>query len=126
MLSPKQLFLIDSIGAATTALLLTTLPFIWPRIFGLPVSITNSLSIPAAVFMVYSFLCFYYFSIRNWKRLLFGIALANLSYCLVSLFVIIKHSDSVSPIGWLYFIGELFIITGLAFYELKTICSKKN
>lgn len=124
MLSPKQLFLIDAIGAATTTFCLSIFPFIWPQIFGLPVPVTNALSIPAAVFMVYSFLCFSYFPTRLWKRLLLGIALANLSYCLVILLVIIKHSESLMPIGWIYFIGELLIIIGLVFYELKSINPK--
>ncbi len=118
--NPKKLFLIDSLGALVTAILIGVGLRNYTDIFGMPVKALNALSGIAVVFFIYSTSC-YFFVGKNWRTYLKLIASANLLYCCLSIAYVIYFYSSLTILGLIYFIGEVVIVGGLAWVELKTV-----
>jgi hypothetical protein len=114
--SPRTFFLIDGCGALVSALLLGVVLVQFESIFGMPAGVLYPLAAIAAVFMVYSLSCYARFP-ANWRPFLRGIALANLSYCLLTAGLVIYHYPSLSGWGVAYFVGEIALVVGLALAE---------
>ncbi|QCW99168.1 hypothetical protein FGM00_03200 [Aggregatimonas sangjinii] len=116
--NPKRLFLLDGSGALVSAFFLgLVLPSFGP-LCGMPKNVLYLLSVIACIFALYSFAC-YFFLRRNRKPFLRGIALANLSYCFLTIALLCRYSQSLTIFGWTYFGLELFIIGILIRFELK-------
>jgi len=115
---PKKLFLIDGLGALLTAALLAFLLANLESFFGMPQRILYPLAVVALAFAIYSFSCFSFLK-KNWGRFLIVIALANLTYCAVTLYFIISLFEQLTIWGILYFIGEILIVVSLAVVELR-------
>lgn len=120
LLKPKTIFLIDAIGALTTALLLFFLLRPLHSYFGMRTCILTSLSLIACFFFVFSILCFFLLK-KNWKSFLKIISIANLLYCCLTLVLVIYFFPALTLLGVLYFIGEMIIICGLVLLEWKVI-----
>jgi hypothetical protein len=118
-INPKKLFLIDSIGALLSAILLGLVLARFENIFGMPPKTLYALSFIACIFSIYSFLCFSG-KIENWRPYLKIIAIANLLYCLLTIGLIIYFYQKLTVLGLIYFVLEIIIITILAMIELKT------
>ena len=117
-LNPKIIFLIDSIGALATALLLSTILKIYNEFFGMPESVLSVLAIIAFLYCLYSFICF--LSVKNnWRPFLMVLSIMNVSYCLLTFGLVLYHFSQLTKFGIVYFFGEIFIILGLVYYELK-------
>lgn len=113
-LNPKRLFLIDSIGALITAFFL----FVIMRNFGMPNPVLTHLSIAAVGLSVYSLACF--FILRgNWSPFLMALGIANLLYCSWTTILIILHFDLLTGFNFIYFFGEIVLISGLVYLEFK-------
>jgi ABC-type uncharacterized transport system permease subunit len=117
---PRQLFLVDALGAVVTAVLLTAVVAQFERAFGIPSRVVYVLAAIAAGFAVYSFTC-YLTRPRNWPKFLRMIAIANLSYCLLTLIVLFVYRFEVTALGIGYFVGEVAIVAGLVVFELLTV-----
>jgi hypothetical protein len=115
---PKKLFLIDSLGALTTACMLFGVLKNFSAYFGMPESIVTSLSVIALCFCVYSMTCFFVLK-ANWSPFLKTISLANLLYCTLTFGLVIFNHAQLTWIGMAYFFGEILIICGLVYLELK-------
>ena len=114
----KRLFLIDAVGALVSSLMLgIILAYIQPLI-GMPKVILYNLALVALVLFVYSLLC-YLFRKNNSKKLLAVIAIANYTYCLASLFLMITYYNELTSLGILYFVLEKVVVLTLASIELK-------
>jgi len=114
----KNLFLIDSLGALTTAFLLGVVLVRLESIFGMPPNVLYSLAAVAVGFMIYSLVC--YQAVReNWQLFLRAIAIANLLYCVLTLALVIYFWADLTMLGVAYFFGEAIIVTSLALIELK-------
>ena len=116
--NPKILFLIDAIGALTSAVLLF---FLWRQfneILGLPKSTLTILSVFAGVFFLYSAICTIWIK-AHFSPFLYLIATANLLYLLLTLVLIGLNWSEVTSLGLIYFLGEIGLISGLAFLEIK-------
>lgn len=116
---PRQLFLIDSIGAMLTATLLAMVLARLEGIFGMQPAPLYILAAIAGLFAVYSMGC-YLLKPANWRPFLKAIALANLAYCCFTLVLVFFFVPGVTAFGIAYFVGEGLIVGALVFLELRT------
>ncbi len=119
-LSPRTIFLVDGMGALLSTLLLVFLLAPYPTIFGMSQRIIYALSMPAAIFTIYSMGC-YLLNIQKWKPYLQGIAIANCLYCLLTFWLLIQQYKSLTMIGLAYFIGEIIVVLLVVNCELIMI-----
>jgi hypothetical protein len=117
-LEPKKLFLIDSIGALTTASLLFVVLRNFNEYFGMPERILTYLSLIAVCFCIYSTTCSFVIK-ANWTPFIKAISIANLLYCVFTICLIIFNDPQLTTIGIAYFLGEIAIICGLVYIELN-------
>lgn len=114
---PRQLFLIDAIGALLTALSL----FVMSRFsnyVGVPSGTLSILYAAAISFCIYSALC-YVFIKQAWQTYLKAIGFLNLMYCIASVYVIISCFATITTLGLAYFLVEIGILVAVAIIELK-------
>jgi len=119
----KQIFLIDSLGALLSAIILLVIPQ-FERHLGIPGSLTLILVPFPLLFSIFSFLS-YKLGNQNWKLLLKIIAIANLLYCCLTLYVITTNFAVLKILGIVYFSVEILIIIALATIEIK-MATKRN
>ena len=117
-IKPKQLFLIDGLGAFVSAFLLGIILVNFESFFGMPREVLYPLAIIPCVFAVYSFFCFFRIP-EKWRSFLKIIAIANLLYCCLTMSLVIYFYSELTVLGLLYFVLELAIILFLVFIELK-------
>jgi hypothetical protein len=124
-IQPRTLFLIDSIGALVSALLLGLVLPSFITYIGMPLNILYLLAAIAAVFSVYSFISYLRFAAgwRTWMRV---IAIANLLYCVFTIGMVIYFRQQVTPLCKLYFAGECIIILSLVRMEWKMAKQSNN
>lgn len=122
---PKTLFLIDSVGAFTTAISLFLIGRLFLPYFGMPQQALNYLSAIAVVFSVYSATCFGLLT-KGLKGYLRIIGCANLMYCATTTYLLVKYHSSLTDLGTAYFLTEAAIICGLSFLELKVAATIKE
>lgn len=116
----KRIFLIDAIGAFVSAFLLgVVLPAIQEWV-GMPKHVLYILSFWALIAMVFSFSCFWFadHSKAVWLR---AVLVANVFYCLVTIFFMTMFCSILTLWGWTYFLIELMMILGLVWRENKII-----
>jgi hypothetical protein len=105
-------------GALASAVLLF---FLWRQfnnILGFPKSTLTILSAFAGVFFLYSATCTIWLK-AHFSPFLYLIAIANLLYVLLTIILIGLYWREVSSLGLIYFLGEIGLICGLAFLEIK-------
>lgn len=112
------MFFIDSLGALLSALLLGIVLVRFDDVFGMPVRVLYPLAAIALAFCLYSLAC-YLLVRKKAKPYLQLIAVLNLLYCLLTIILLYYHHSMLSVLGYLYFIGEIIIITVLAYIELS-------
>lgn len=116
---PRQIFLIDAIGALISAFSLGVLLTRFVDFFGMPVQTLAYLAIAAIGFGLFSTFSYLSFP-AYWPSLMRTIGSINLAYCAVTLALVIYHSTTLTVWGHTYFILELLIVVPLALIELKT------
>ncbi|WP_367388202.1 hypothetical protein [Lewinella sp. LCG006] len=114
--NPRVLFLIDSAGALLSAFLLGVVLVKLEAVFGIPPSTLYVLAILPCLFAVYDVYCYQKKEDES-RPYLKGIALMNMSYCLLSLGFALYHFESLTYFGWMYILGEIFIVMVLARVE---------
>ena len=117
---PRNVFLLDGIGALVSSLLLVVLLAPFESFFGMPTNYVYQLAIPAFVFAVYSIAC-YVFNPNNWQPFMKLIALANFIYCCVTFYLILKLFYRLTQFGVLYFLLEIAVIFMVIALEINTI-----
>lgn len=117
-INPNQLFLIDSLGALLTAVMLGLILARFENTFGMPQQELYFLSSIACIFSIYSFLCFISKK-GNQRPYLKIIAVANFMYCFLSIGLIIYLFHKLTFLGLIYFVLEIIAVTILANIELK-------
>ncbi len=123
MLQSKKLLLLDSIGALVSAISLGVLIPVLHSYFNFPMDVLYILAGIAVVFSVYSLLS-YLFSGKKWRNYLRVIAIANLSYCVLTAGLMVKFLDDISMLAIAYFVGEILLVVSLAIWELKVASQK--
>jgi hypothetical protein len=117
---PRNVFLLDGVGALLSALLLVVLIAPLEGIWGMPQTIAYTLSFPAFGFVAYSLGC-YFLNPSAWKPLMRLIALANFLYCCVTFALVIVQYSSLTKLGVAYFLGEMGIVFVVIGIELMTV-----
>lgn len=117
-LKPKQLFIIDGLGALLSAFLLGVILVRFEYFFGIPKEALYILAIPPLTFMIFDLFSYYAASQKD-HLLLKIIAFANLSYFLLSLGLAAYHHEIIRTWGWVYLGLEVLIVVPLALIELK-------
>lgn len=115
-IGPKQIFLVDAVGAVSTALLLSQLLARFENAFGMDKEILYGLAWAAVAFAVYSFANFL-LPRPNWRTFLKGIAIANALYCAVTLALVIFYFGELTWLGIVYFLGEIVVVLALVRVE---------
>jgi O-antigen/teichoic acid export membrane protein len=116
-LTPSQLFLTDSIGAllsVATGLIVSR----FEKFFGVPPQTMYILACIAAVFFIFSFLCFLRRP-KQWRPLMKMIATANMLYCCLAIGVITYLWKQVTGWGLTFFFVEIVLVALLASAEFK-------
>lgn len=73
------------------------------------------------LFFIYDLFCFR--SNTENGKLLLGIAIANLSYCALSAYLVSSHFSELATLGRIYFGGEILIILVLVGLEVRVSTS---
>lgn len=120
MIRPRQLFLIDGLGAALSAILLGIVLPSFASVFGVPPNILYGLGLVAALFAIYSLSCHLWFP-DKWRPFLKGIAIANFLYCLITMGLIGYLYPQITWLGIGYFVGEVMIIGFLVAWEWRSV-----
>ena len=113
----KKILLLDSLGALLTAINLLVIPLL-ESYTGIPRDIALILVPLPILYSIFS-LFSYKFGNDNWRSLLKMIAIANLFYCCLTLYITWINFDTFKILGIIYFIVEILIIVVLAIFELK-------
>ena|SRR5687767_12209714 len=116
---PKQLFLLDFIGALVTASILATVCLKFREFFGMPEIQFSVLVAIACMFAIYSGSCFLFLR-KNWRTFIRIVAIANLLYCCLTIGLIFNFYSILTPFGIFYFVAEVLVILVLVTLELKT------
>jgi hypothetical protein len=120
----KKILLLDSLGALVTAVNLLVISQ-FESYSGVPRDIALILLPLPILYSIFSFLS-YKFGNHNWRSLLKMIAIANLFYCCLTMYVTWINFDTFKILGIIYFIVEILIIVVLATLELKIALHKKE
>lgn len=123
-MKPRNLFLLDSMGALLSAIMLGLVLTRYENFFGMPSDVLHILAIIPCVFALYSFLCFL-IETKNKRLFLSIIAAANLLYCCLTMSYIFNFYSKITIGGLIYFVGEIIIVVVLALYELKIVKNLK-
>ena len=111
------MFLWDGVGALVTATSVgLLLPLVQERI-GLPLPVLRGLGAAAVGFAAFSFSRFA--QDRPAPGALRIIAALNLSYCVVTLGLLVAFASELRPLGWAYFLGEIALVVAISAYELR-------
>ena len=107
--APRNVFLFDGAGAAVSGMLILG-PL---RFFSEQIGVSRNslwlLGLVACLFCVYDLICFV--SVKKEKpTLLKVIMLANLSYVLLTMWLLFIQRSEVTALGWIYFISEFLVI----------------
>lgn len=117
---PKKLFLIDGLGAIVSAFFLGVILTKYEPSFGMPKTALYFLALIACFFTVYSISC-YFLVVKNYRPYLNGIAIANLSYCCITIALVLYFYQKLTILGWTYFVLELIVLGVLTRLEGKAI-----
>ncbi len=114
--TPRTLFLVDALGAATTAFSLFVILRNYYTCFGMPEYILTYLSLIAISFCMYSTACSFLLN-DNWTPFLRAISIANLIYCILTMILLCVYFQELTTLGLAYFITEILIILALVYVE---------
>ncbi|WP_269236610.1 hypothetical protein [Flavobacterium flavigenum] len=124
IIKPKNIFLLDGFGALLTTLLIFFVLRTFNDFFGLSKNTLEFLAALALVFSIYSVSCYFLVN-NNWKTFLKIICTANILYCVLTFGIILYYFQSISVSGIAYFIGEIIVICGIVFLEIRIIETRK-
>lgn len=118
--NPETIFLIDGFGALLTVFLLLGVVIPFSAAFGMPDEALYWLFGAACVLSLFSFYCAH-IKTHQWKLLLTTIVATNCAYCILTTTLLISFRDTVTLLGWIYFVTELIIIVSLICLEVRLI-----
>ncbi len=115
-----KLLLVDAIGAILSATCLFFAFLQWDNVFGIPLNILWILGLLAAVFALYSLVC-YYFAGQDWRMYLWLIMIANAVYGFLTLSIVLLFFSTLTFLGLSYFCLELVVLSLLIYVEAKAL-----
>lgn len=117
-MNPLKLFLTDSLGALLSTIMLGIVLPRFESVFGMSQPILYLLASIAGIFFINSLLC-YIRKPANWRPYMKAIALANLTYCCLTIGFIIYLFPVMTVLGIAYFALEIIVVILLSLTELK-------
>jgi hypothetical protein len=118
--NPKLVFLFDALGALLTSTLIGGLLVAYQSYIGLPFTWLYILASIAAVLTIYSSSCAVLIQ-KKWSPFLKIIITANILYTCLTTALIIVYSQELKSLGFAYFIGEIFVLVGVIWLEIKAL-----
>ncbi len=113
--NPKSVFIADALGALLTAAsLLYILPH-FSQLTGIPdrsLYLLSTFPLGFAIFDLYTLI-----KPLHLQKRLFTISNLNIAYCITSLIIAISNASSLLLLGWVYIIGEIFLVAFIAIIE---------
>lgn len=107
--APRNVFLFDGAGAAVSGMLILGPLRFFSEEIGVSKDSLSMLGLVACLFCVYDLICVV--SVKKEKpTLLKVIMLANLSYVLLTMWILFIQRSEVTALGWIYFISEFLVI----------------
>lgn len=116
--NPKQIFLIDALGALLTTFLLFGVLTRLEQYIGMPSKALYILAGIAFCLFIYSIIC-YRFIKSNWKPYLRIIIICNIIYSLISIGLVYLNYKTLTELGFVYFTLEITIIATIVIVEYK-------
>ena len=113
---PEKLFKLDAFGATLSAIFLSLVLPNYHDLIGLNVDYLYFLATIPIGFLLYDLFCLYTKK-TELKKYLTYIAVANSFYCLLTFSIIYQSRATVTILGWIYFVLEIFIILSLVFFQ---------
>ncbi len=120
-LTPKRLFLIDSVGAFCTAFFLAAILATFEQFFGMPRKVLYPLALAVCGYSIYSGCCYFFATGSSWRSYLKLIMVANFLYCLLSIALVVYFYKQLTVWGVVYFFTELLVLAALILIEKMTI-----
>ena len=114
---PRQLFLIDGVGALVSAIMWGAVFAQFETITGFPTNTCYFLSVFPLLFIVFDFASYQW--AKNLSMNLRIIAMLNLGYALLSMIMLFMHVETITFFGYAYLFLELAIVLLLAGIECK-------
>lgn len=121
--TPYKIFLADALGALVSVTFLLLIRC-YKEIFNVLEKDINILIYIPFILAVYSFGA-YFLKPKKWFLYLNFVAVANLLYCLYTLYLVTNRFEVYSFLALIYFISEIVVILLLVSVELK-LASKKR
>ncbi len=119
-IQPKNVFLIDGVGAFLSVLMLWCLIAPFESFFGFPGDIAKSLAVLPVIYAVYSLSCSVF--VKTEQTIFIKIIIAaNLLYCVLSFVLVVFYFDRITIFGLWYFLSEKVIILALVMWEWKIV-----
>lgn len=119
-----KIFVADAFGALLSAMLLSVFAFN-PQWSGIPQHILWVLASIAAALSFYGWT--QVFGCKEHKELpLKKLAVSNLLYAFISIYILFHFSNGITKLGWFYFIGEIAIILIIATIEWSVYLRHKK
>lgn len=120
----RTILLVDGLGALLSAVLLGVVLPAFQSYIGMPVHILRGLAFLAVLLAFTSLGCYRFADPTNprWLRL---ISSANLAYCAITLGLLVRYYESLTPLGLFYFVAESLIVMSLVVWErtvMKQLC----
>jgi hypothetical protein len=122
---PARLFLADAFGAALSTILLVAVLGNFSQYFGISQNVITVLSAIAILLCMYSSMC-YKLVVKKWAVFIAILAWANLLYCFITAFLILRYFENLTVLGISYFLIEITIIGILVCIEFKVAKAIKN
>jgi len=126
-IKPKKVFLIDGLGALLSIFLLGCVLPRLEKYIGMPEQTLYLLASLPCLFVIYN-LCSFFIKEISTSILIKVIAIANMSYCTISIVAVSYHFQKLTYLGITYFAMEIILILLLAIIELKiaSVLKTKN
>jgi len=115
---PRNILLIDALGAIVSIVLLGCVLVKLEPFFGFPKSALYFLVLFPCIYFTYD-LYVYYKKNYKVKLALKTIAFLNIVYCFVTLGLATYHWQRITALGWTYLVLELIVIVGIAKFEFN-------
>jgi len=120
---PKNLFLVDGLGAILSIIMLGFVLVQLQHYVGLPVKTLYLLASIPVVFFFYDLYCYLYLK-RDWKKYLGFIALANLLYCVGTGYILYSYYQDMPVLGVTYFVLEILVILVIVYLQVSAMGSR--
>ena len=116
---PRSLFVVDAIGALSTSLLVLLVLRTFNAYIGMTKPTLTLLGGLALCLLAYSTLCALLLR-GSWIPFIYVIITGNLTYCIITIGVILLNYETVTTLGLLYFALEIALVFFLVSLEYVT------